>query len=561
MSGVIVISLEENCVGMKPAAAICVAQQHQFVKRDSAMILLLGGIVFTCCPAPEFVNFNARFALFAQEMLRNGPTFFPTTYNTPYPDYPAASTFLVYLVSLPLGRVTPFTVVLPTAIVSALVLVVTYQIGALHSRRRALAAVLFTLFTVKFLATSRSVVLDQYTSLATVLSFYLVCSCDCFGRTRRLWLLPWAWFLGFAFRGPVGLLIPAAVTCVYYLWTARFKKMVFVGILAGCVLILCSCGLLIAARCQGGTPFMKQVITAQVTGRFGERGPGFAYYWYDALTSYAVAYPLAILVIVSQFKRIARRRTDEDRFLGVLTLWAVVVLLVMSIPATKKTRYVMPIIPAISLIASSLMTDASLPGFLSRIKRVLLGVCNCLPLILALGVGGLGLFACLRRPEWRGSSLVTVGLLIGPLAVSWKLDRGWRHVLERDMYRLSVGVAAFVITYVGAASPILYSLERTGPFVRQVEALIEKVPGTVYFLQVGPDNEDIKFMANLHKPLQPQFIGSLETLRNTPGTHYVLAKESAFRSMPVDEGRLIRVLARGRIGHRDFVAFTWGQTR
>jgi len=129
--------LEENCVGVKSTATICVAQQHQFVKRDSAMILLLGGIVFTCCPAPEFINFNARFALFAQEMFRNGPTFFPTTYNTPYPDYPAASTFLVYLMSLPLGRVTPFTVVLPTAIVSALVLVVTYQISALHSRRRA----------------------------------------------------------------------------------------------------------------------------------------------------------------------------------------------------------------------------------------------------------------------------------------------------------------------------------------------------------------------------------------------------------------------------------------
>ncbi len=33
------------------------------------------------------IGFDSRFVLFAQEMLRHGPSFFPTTYGQPYADY------------------------------------------------------------------------------------------------------------------------------------------------------------------------------------------------------------------------------------------------------------------------------------------------------------------------------------------------------------------------------------------------------------------------------------------------------------------------------------------
>jgi hypothetical protein len=192
---------------------------------------------------------------------------------------------------------------------------------------------------------------------------------------------------------------------------------------------------------------------------------------------------------------------------------------------------------------------------------VFLGVCACLPLIAIVGVAGLLLFACLRQPAWRMGALGTLGLLIPLLIVVWKLDRGWRGVGCRDMCLLAVGAATFVIVHIGMAGPIMYSLERTGPFVRQVEAMREKAPGTVTFFRVNPDAEAVKFMANLSQPLEPQFAGSIETLRDMPGTHYVIAREAVFRSLPVDESRPMRVLVRGRIGHKDFVAFTWDGTQ
>ena len=61
------------------------------------------------------IGFDSRFVLFAQEMLRHGPSVFPTTYGQPYPDYSATSTFLIWLLSVPFGEVTRLTAWLPTA--------------------------------------------------------------------------------------------------------------------------------------------------------------------------------------------------------------------------------------------------------------------------------------------------------------------------------------------------------------------------------------------------------------------------------------------------------------
>ncbi len=64
-----------------------------------ALLLFLAGVYQQAA-----IGFDSRFVLFAQEMLRHGPGFFPTTYGEPYPDYSAFSTLLVWLFALPFGR-------------------------------------------------------------------------------------------------------------------------------------------------------------------------------------------------------------------------------------------------------------------------------------------------------------------------------------------------------------------------------------------------------------------------------------------------------------------------
>ena len=74
---------------------------------ESVLIFCLGLLVFLIAPASEFIGLEARFALFAQTMLREGPSFFPKTHLGAYPDYPVTPTFLIYLLARLWGRLTP----------------------------------------------------------------------------------------------------------------------------------------------------------------------------------------------------------------------------------------------------------------------------------------------------------------------------------------------------------------------------------------------------------------------------------------------------------------------
>jgi 4-amino-4-deoxy-L-arabinose transferase-like glycosyltransferase len=527
--------------------------------RDALLIFLGGLFLFTFSLIPEFVGFQTRFALFAQEMLHNGPTFFPTIYGVPYPDYPATSTLLIYLASLPLGQVTPLTAILPTAIASAGVLVVTYRIGAMRSRYRGLAAVLLSLLTIEFLCGSRTIAVDQYVSLAAVLSFYLVYSADCLGRRTRLWLLAPVWVAGFTFRGPIGLVLPAAVVFSYYLWNRRLRALVLTVILGVVLLVVCLTDLLVAAKLQGGESFVEVVFKSQLSGRVHDRGHGVAYYWLGCFASYAVAFPLAVIAVVSRRRDVLRPTNDDDRLLGSLAVWVLVLLAGMSIPGAKKMRYILPIVPAISLMASYVVVQASSEGALRKTRRWLFRLCLVLPAAATAGVLAVVPWAWRIEPSQQSryvGALCTLGLLVAFLR---KLRDSLDALCERDLILLASAATVLVAVTVGIAEPIHYSQEKTRPFVSQVEALKEKDPGDIVFFKVGPDAEDIKFMANLSRPCELRFADSLDALRGLPGTPYVITTEAVFHTIAADDEQTVKPLVRGRIGHKAFVAFTPGR--
>ena len=533
-----------------------VFERAQCAIGDSLLIFFGGMLVFTFALSPELVGLQVRFGLFAQEMLRQGPTFFPTTYHSPYPDYPATSTLLIYLASLPIGQVTPLTAVFPTAAVSSLILVVTYRIGAMRSRTRGLAAVLLALLTVEFLSASRSIAIDQYTSLATVLSFYIVYSADDLNRRTRLWLLAPIWIFGFAFRGPIGLVLPAAVACSYYLWHQRWRPLALAAMSAAITLGVCLAGLLAAAKMEGGEAFAQTVLQAQMTGRMRGSGAPTIYYWYDCFTSYALAYPLAVVLVVGRAKEILQRSSEDDALLGSLAAWTLVVLAVMSIPAAKKTRYVLSIVPAISLMASYLLVEMSPRLILSRIRRLFLDLCLSLPAGMAVTVLAAFLFVKWTEPAWTAHFFSTLAVLVLLAVLSVKSHRRGMDDPTSVLASLAIAVAAFIAAYIGIFDPIHWSQEQTRPFVSQVEALCEKDPGTLVFFRVDPDGDGIKFMVNLSQPLPIRFLDSLDELRELPGMPYIVMKDQVFRTLPTGGTKQMTVIGRGKIGHRDFVILT-----
>lgn len=526
------------------------------LRKDSLLIFFIGVVVFTVGLCPEFLGLDARFGLFAQEMLRNGPTFFPTTYGQPYPDYPAASTFLIYLASLPFGKVTPFTTILPMAVVSALILVVTYRIGALHSRQWGLWAVALTLFTKEFFGLSRSLSPDQYVSLATVVCFYLAYSADVCGGHKRRWCIPPVLIGGFAFRGPIGLVVPAAVLCGYYLYDRNFKKFVVMAVLSAVLLAACFKCLLLAAVYQGGAEFAQKVWKMQMAGRMQMDQHGFSYYWVQSFLKYAIVYPFAVIVVVSRWKEIFRRETTEYKFLGYLAVWTFIVLLGMSIPGAKKIRYIVPMVPAAALIASYIFIAPVQKDILSGTKKLFLGFCVWFPAGAFVGIAVLWGVVWQRHLAFDAYYAPTLAILLILAVAARRADVRMKEGFAREMALAAVGAATFVGILVGIAEPITYHRERTGPFVAKVLALQSQRPGDIVFYKISADSDAIKFMVNLDKPVRPDFIDAPEAILNCKVPAYFIAREKDFARLPQAVAQKVNVVDRGTISHGASVVFT-----
>ena len=543
-------------------------QNNPMANRDSLLIFLVGVVIFMVGLSPEITGFDCRFAMFAQEMLRNGPTFFPTTYGRPYPDYPATSTFLIYLASLPFGKVTPFTATLPVSVASALILVVIYRIGAIHSRQWGLYAVLIALFTKEFLSRSRSLTIDQYVSLVTALCFYLAYSVDVYNKNKRLWFVPLLFVVGFAFRGPIGLVIPAAVVCTYYLLNRNFKLFSLITVISLILFILCFKGLLLVAAYQGGTKFADDVWKGQMAGRIYEGKHWLGYYWTDSFAKYAVAYPFAVLVGVALFKQIIRRENTDYKFLAHLLLWIFIVILGLSIPSTKKMRYIVSIVPAAALVASYMFVKPLQKGILFAVRKIFLNFCYWFPVgtgIFALIVWAFGARIAAFAEKFSGEQisallsgfyLVTFFLMAILTVVVWYINVRVKDGLVKDLVFIAVGVATFIIITICIEEPISYCRNRTKPFVEKMEMLQRQKQGEIIFYKIPADGEAIKFMINFDKPIKPKFIKSPKAILSCKESAYFIAKAWDFADLPKDVAQHVTLLAEGKIGGDDFVVFT-----
>lgn len=522
------------------------------------LIFIAGLAIFLVGLSPEFIAFQTRFALFAQEMMQHGIRLFPYTYQGPYPDYPVLPTILIYLTSLPFGKVTPFTATLPTAIASALTLLFIYKLGELHSKRWGIYAILFALLTQNFIDASRSISMDQMTSCMTVISFYIIYSSDIYKKNLRLWFLPFCLILGFLLRGPIGFVIPAGVVFSYFLCRHEIKAASIFGI--GAVILLAGLmfALIMAAYFEGGRPFVHNVLMMEITGRMGDNATNkhFLYYFIQSITNYAIAYPIALIVILSEIKPIlhtlrVKYTSTNMQFLTYLTVWLLVILVGMSIPGAKKIRYILPIVPACALLAAYVFLDPDENTKLTWLRKFVMVICYMLP-YLAVALSCAALFVE-KHFNLSLSFLPVIALSILLCTAAVWLDFMIKTDSSRKIGIVSLAAIALITINIGILEPVNYALERTQPFIETMQKIEQQQTRPIVFYKIGPDGEDIKFMVNWPKPFNPIFIQDQKILFSYSTKAYFIALKSDFLNLPKSDR--INVLARGKLGHRPSIIF------
>jgi len=523
---------------------------------DALLIFAAGIVVFTVGLPQEFIGLDARYALFAKEMLRNGPSVFPTTYLGPYPDYPATIILPIYWLAELLGRVTPLAAALPTAIVSAGILVLVYKIAALHSRKWGCCAVCLMFLTFAFLQASRRVSPDQYTTLVTAACFYVAYSARELGMKRRLWSLPVLLILGYACRGPIGLIVPGGVLCTFYFFNGQVKAFSLVSVVVLVLLAACSAALLAAAEHQGGRAFAERVLASEALGRMNGGGRRIYYYWTTGFVSCACVFPLAVLSYSLRWKRITAREDADSRLLYSLAVWTVVVLVGLSIPGEKKTRYILPIVPPMALIAAHMFVVPVQVPSLMWTRRIFLRLCAALPFVAGIGCACRGLIAQFTgtgEDMFYERAIVCTALAAGIAFVSMRRAIGGQPSLLRA---LVAGAMSLCLIHMGIVEPVTFSRERSGPFVERIEALQKEQQKPIVFYRMGPDQEDIAVAANLGEPMVPKFIATFNSLLNVGSSSYVVAGELDVNEISSALPSRLAVLGRGQLAGERCAVFT-----
>lgn len=502
-------------------------------------IFILGLLFFLVASEKiEIISFESRFYLFALEMWRHGPSWFSTTYHQPYPDYPGTSTFIIYIFSKIMGDLSRFTAIIPSAVVSAMTLAMTYLIGAQKSKKWGLSAAFFLLLTYSFVAEARTISLDQYTTLITVTCFYLAM------RGKIFWVFP-LMIAGFAIRGPIGLVIPAGVLCVFYLLEKDIRKFLMFNCVATLLFLLCGMILLGLAYQQGGETFVDEVIKMQVVGRLQEakRLP-VDFYFVESFVAYVIVYPIAILVLLG----IRTVRSSDKQFLYKIVGWALIVLIGLSIPTNKKIRYILPVAPALALMCGYLYTVGREHKYYYLLQRMIYSFCMFFPFLCFI------MLEIIQKmhPEF---SLHYVNLMMFFVLMQLVLFIIHFRFNSREIIALFITSIIFVSAYIWIVEPINSHLNRTHDFVQQTEAMRLHEQAQLAFYHEGRDGLAIKYMANMTTDEQPLFVLNAEDLLKYHQAIFFATSRNNFENIPSYIQQKMQVISYGKIGRENFVIF------
>ncbi|MFM9380465.1 ArnT family glycosyltransferase [Pseudomonas sp. UV AK001] len=507
-----------------------------------ALLLFIAGVYGQ---AP--IGFDSRFVLFAQEMLRHGPTVFPTTYGEPYADYSALSTLFIWLLALPFGAINTLTAWLPSAIAGGVIVMLMYRLLAVHSQRWALISIALLMLTSTFITEVRAVSQDLMLAAVALSVFYLGYAHDHFGSGRRWPLIFVLLLLGFGIRGPIGLVVPTGMLCSYYLLNRQWTRLFVFGVLASILLAACVGLLLWLAKLSGGEAFLQDVIRMQFMGRMdGSEGvSGSLYYFTSSLGNYALAYPLVIVVLAAAWLSKPHQRGPALRLVQYCAAAGLIVMVGLSIPQAKKARYLLPMLPMAAIIAAYPFQVAH-----GRVFAWLRGIIQALwlltPLLLIVAL----LVARRKFPELL-TGVMPVLIVLGVLQLL-ALSRLWKPRWRAEVLALSAVLALWTV-YAAVFEPVERALYDTRSFSRAAFAQVQQNPAPLVLHGMGKDAKAIKFMVNVEQDLQPQFTETVQQLEALQGPAWLIMDSKDMQSLQGTPLASLQPVLSGRFDKNDYV--------
>jgi 4-amino-4-deoxy-L-arabinose transferase-like glycosyltransferase len=375
--------------------------QYFYLEKPTLLLFLITIFsVFLWIGSGDFyTKGEPREASVAVSMIEKNQWILPKVYADEIAYKPPLTHWLTAIFSLPEGKVTPFSSRLPSALAFLGLIVCSFMFFGRNLRlQEAFLTVLILLTTFETHRAAMTARVDMLLTFLIVLSLMLLFRWE---ERKKLtgfpWLIPVIMGLAVLTKGPVGIVLPLLVFGVYLLFL-RYNVWKI-----ACKLILLALPALIIpliwyffAFQKGGKEFLD-IVLAENFGRFLNIGDlnilydlGHKKDWWYNLTSLSAGFiPWTLLLIISLFV------LPYKRFPGIKSLWtrfiqmekiklfsalaAIVIILFYTIPASKRSVYLMPAYPFIAVfIAQFILYLTEYKIKIIRIFAVFIGTFACL---------------------------------------------------------------------------------------------------------------------------------------------------------------------------------------
>jgi 4-amino-4-deoxy-L-arabinose transferase-like glycosyltransferase len=311
---------------------------------------------------------EAAYGEIAREMVASGDWVSPTLNGKPFDQHPPLGPWMMAL-SIKLFGATPLAVRLPNALLALVGLLITFSIGRrIAGREAGILAALALVTAPAYHLMVRDARLDMALMVFISLALWGVFSYLYEPRKYYLVLGYIGAALAFLTKGPIGLVVPLLVVGVFIILSRRWSLILRLGLPWGLALIAV---MLIpwywAMYRAHGSHYIYVLFIEQNFKRFattnyaGKSDPFF--YVHTFAWMFLPWFVAMIWQIARRFPALRRARFDIDRMSpkepapGLMTIWLIAPIVLMSFSQTKLPQYVFFVLPAAAVIAGVFLKD------------------------------------------------------------------------------------------------------------------------------------------------------------------------------------------------------------
>ena len=441
--------------------------------RDLTVLAVLSAVLFgVSLGARDLWNPNEPiYGEAVREMAGRGTWLVPYVNGMVFGEKPILYYWMALAASKLLGGVSELPLRVPVALAGIAIVLGTYALVFPYAgRRRALASAVVCATVYGIWWNARFIQMDIFVTATTLAVIAAVSrAIDHGGSRATCWALAGVFAgLGFLAKGPVAWICPALVMGAYLVATRRTRELLRSEVLLGAAAaIAIAAPWYVALWTSGRADVLHEVLIRQNFSRFSNPWDHAQPFWYYLEYFWIDMAPWAFVVPLAW--KLPRRDDGERRLALLAACWIGAIVLFFSLSRSKRSPYVLPIAPAVAILAADVAV-AFAEERLTRVRRtVFLAIAWTFAVLLLLVGCGIGLFALFHHPEFASAAKpVSAAAVAGAVVLGLALSlRRFRHGIAVPAALATAFGLVFLVASV-TALPALDAAKSARPFCTEV---------------------------------------------------------------------------------------------